>query len=71
MRVGDLVFLAGQIPINPRAGQVNLGTIEEHSAQVLDELKAVLAAAGLSMENVGSKKRQAMSPGVLFSLRAV
>jgi 2-iminobutanoate/2-iminopropanoate deaminase len=54
IRTGNMVFLAGQIPINPKTGQVNLGTIEEQTAQVLDNLKAVLAADGMSMDNVVS-----------------
>ena len=54
IRSGNMVFLAGQIPINPKTGQVNLGTIEEQTAQVLDNLKAVLAADGMSMDNVVS-----------------
>jgi 2-iminobutanoate/2-iminopropanoate deaminase len=54
VRSGNLVFLAGQIPIDPKNAQGNFGTIEEQTAQVLDNLKAVLAAAGLSMDNVVS-----------------
>jgi 2-iminobutanoate/2-iminopropanoate deaminase len=54
VRAGNLVFLAGQIPINPKTGQVNTGTIEEQTAQVLDNLKAVLAADGMTMDNVVS-----------------
>lgn len=54
VRSGNMVFLAGQIPINPKTGQVNLGTIEEQTAQVMDNLKAVLAADGMSMDNVVS-----------------
>jgi 2-iminobutanoate/2-iminopropanoate deaminase len=54
VRVGNLVFLAGQLPINPKTGQTSTGTIEEQTAQVLDNLKAVLAADGMSMDNVVS-----------------
>ena len=54
VRAGNLVFLAGQIPINPKTGQVNTGTIEEQTTQVLDNLKAVLAADGMTMDNVVS-----------------
>jgi 2-iminobutanoate/2-iminopropanoate deaminase len=49
-----MVFLAGQIPINPATGQVSTGSIEEQTAQVLDNLKAVLAADGMTMDNVVS-----------------
>jgi 2-iminobutanoate/2-iminopropanoate deaminase len=54
VRAGNLVFLAGQLPLDPKTGQARLGTIEEQAAQVLDNLKAVLAADGMSMENVVS-----------------
>jgi 2-iminobutanoate/2-iminopropanoate deaminase len=54
VRSGNMVFLAGQIPINPATGQVSTGSIEEQTAQVLDNLKAVLAADGMTMDNVVS-----------------
>lgn len=54
VRAGNMVFLAGQIPINPTTGQVSTGSIEEQTAQVLDNLKAVLAADGMTMDNVVS-----------------
>jgi 2-iminobutanoate/2-iminopropanoate deaminase len=54
IRAGNMVFLAGQIPINPKTGQTNTGTIEEQATQVLENLKAVLAADGMSMDNVVS-----------------
>ncbi len=49
---GDLVFLAGQIAIDPETNEVVHGTIEEQTTLVLDNLKAVLEEAGLGMENV-------------------
>jgi 2-iminobutanoate/2-iminopropanoate deaminase len=54
IRSGSMVFLAGQIPIDPKTGQTNLGTIEEKTAQVFENLKAVLAAAGMTLDNVVS-----------------
>ena len=54
IRSGSMVFLAGQIPIDPKTGQTNLGTIEEQTAQVFENLKAVLAAAGMTLDNVVS-----------------
>lgn len=54
IRVGSLVFLSGQIAIDPKTGQLKNGTIEEQAAQVLDNLKAVLAADGMTMDNVVS-----------------
>ena len=54
VRAGNMVFLAGQLPIDPKTGQTRNGPIEEQAAQVLDNLKAVLAADGMSMDNVVS-----------------
>jgi 2-iminobutanoate/2-iminopropanoate deaminase len=48
----DLVFLAGQIAIDPATNEVVHGSIEEQTALVLDNLRAVLEAGGLGMENV-------------------
>jgi 2-iminobutanoate/2-iminopropanoate deaminase len=49
---GDLLFLAGQIPIDPDSNELQLGTIEEQTTLVLENLKAVLEAAGMTMDNV-------------------
>lgn len=46
------VFASGQIPIDPATGELNTGTIEEQTRQVLKNLGAVLEAAGSSYENV-------------------
>jgi len=55
IKYGPFVFLAGQIPIDPRTNQLlqNAG-IEEQTRLVLDNLKAVLAASGLTMDNIVS-----------------
>lgn len=50
--MGNFVFLSGQIPIVPATGRVVDGGIEEQTEQVFKNLKAVLAAAGLTFENV-------------------
>jgi 2-iminobutanoate/2-iminopropanoate deaminase len=44
---GNMVFLSGQIPLDPKTGQIKLET-----ERVLDNLKAVLAAADLTFDNV-------------------
>jgi 2-iminobutanoate/2-iminopropanoate deaminase len=49
---GELVFTAGQIPIDPSTGQVVSTTIAEQTEQVLHNLSEVLKAAGTSLENV-------------------
>ncbi|MBN2430621.1 MAG: RidA family protein [Acidobacteria bacterium] len=49
---GDLVYVAGQLPIRPHTGERCTGDIEEQTAQVLRNLAAVLAAAGSGLERV-------------------
>ncbi len=46
------MFCSGQIPIDPATGQMVTGSIVEQTRQVLSNLKAVLEAAGSSMERV-------------------
>ena len=48
--VGGLVFTSGQIAINPATGAVEATTIEEQTHQVCKNLKAVLEAAGSSLD---------------------
>ena len=47
---GNMVFTSGQIPINPASGNVEATTIEGQAEQVMQNLGAVLAAAGSSFE---------------------
>jgi len=47
-----LVFAAGQIPLDPRTGQLVPGDIRVQTRRVLENLKAVLEAAGSSMDRV-------------------
>ena len=50
MITGNLVFTSGQIAINPATGNVETETIEDQAKQVCENLKAVLEAAGSSLE---------------------
>lgn len=52
IRVGDMLFTSGQIPIDPKSGAFVTGGIVEQTTQVLENLKAVLAHAGLDMIHV-------------------
>ncbi|MBQ9099467.1 MAG: RidA family protein [Clostridia bacterium] len=47
---GDLVFTSGQIGIDPTCGEITGKTIEQQTEQVMQNLQAVLAEAGTSME---------------------
>jgi endoribonuclease L-PSP, putative len=49
---GGLLFLSGQIPIDPATGALVAGGIEEQTAQVMKNISAILAASGLGLENV-------------------
>ncbi len=49
---GGFVFTSGQIAINPQTGTIEATTIEEQTEQVCRNLKAVLEAAGSSLEKV-------------------
>ena len=46
------VFLSGQIPLDPESGKLVEGGIEEQTRRVLANLRAVLAAGGLSLSDV-------------------
>ena len=46
------VFLSGQIPLDPATGQVVSGDIKAQTKRVIENLKAVLEAAGSSLEKV-------------------
>ena len=50
--VGDLVFTSGQVPIDPATGAFVPGGITEQTRQSLTNVRAVLAAAGTTMDNV-------------------
>ena len=49
---GDLVFTSGQIPLNPATGEIVGTTIEEQTHQVFSNIKAILEAAGSSLDKV-------------------
>lgn len=49
---GDFVFLSGQVPIDPATGELVKGDIAAQTERVLDNLAAVLAAAGVSFADV-------------------
>lgn len=49
--LGNMVFISGQIPVNPATGEVPEG-IEAQTAQSIANIKAILAEAGLTIDNV-------------------
>jgi 2-iminobutanoate/2-iminopropanoate deaminase len=52
VRMGTLVFVSGQIPVDPATGAIVDGDIAAMTRRVLDNVGAVLAAAGASMAQV-------------------
>ncbi len=52
LKVGELIFTSGQIPIDPATNTIEAVTIEDQTRQVILNLKAVLEAAGSSLGKV-------------------
>jgi len=52
IKAGNMVFAAGQIPLDPATGQIVSGDVQAQTTQVLENVRAVLAAAGASFETV-------------------
>jgi len=52
LKVGNLIFASGQIPINPKTGKMIEGDIEAQARRALDNLKAVLEPYSIGLENV-------------------
>ena len=52
VKVGNMVFVSGQIPIDPKTGEFVAGDVPEQTSQVLKNLSAILEAAGTSLNNV-------------------
>jgi 2-iminobutanoate/2-iminopropanoate deaminase len=52
IRAGDFLFVSGQIPLNPATGTLVEGGIREQTDRVLQNLDAILSAAGSSMASV-------------------
>ena len=52
VKAGNLMFISGQIPLNPSTGDLISGSIEDEANQVLNNLKSICEAAGHSLEDV-------------------
>ena len=52
VRVGSTIFCSGQIPLDPKTGQIVSGDISAQTKRVLENIGAVLRNQGLSFENV-------------------
>lgn len=80
VRQNGFVFLSGQIPLDPKTGELVTGSIEDQTERVLENLKAVLEAAGLSfgdvvkttvfLKDMGNFSRMNQTYGNYFSANA-
>lgn len=52
VRIGDLLFCSGQIPLDPATGNIVAGDIRAQTERVLENVKAILADQGLTFANV-------------------
>ena len=52
LKMGNLIFTSGQIPIDPKTGKMIEGDIEVQARRALDNLKAVLEPYSIGLENV-------------------
>ena len=52
VRVGDLLFCAGQIPLIPETGQLVAGDVKAQTERVLENIKLILQDQGLSLSRV-------------------
>ena len=52
IRYGNLLFVSGQIALNPGTGQIVEGDIEVQTKQVMENLQAIIKEAGMTLQNV-------------------
>ncbi|MDL2307284.1 Rid family detoxifying hydrolase [Desulfovibrio sp. OttesenSCG-928-C06] len=52
VKAGDLLFISGQVPLNPETGEVSGSTIAEQTRQALANLEVVLKGVGLTKNNI-------------------
>ena len=52
VKTGNLIFISGQIPLDPKTGDVVEGSIEDQANQVLENIKSICEAAGHGLEDI-------------------
>lgn len=52
IRYGNLLFVSGQIPMDPQTGNVVEGDIEAQSRRVLENVQAIIEASGMNLQHV-------------------
>lgn len=71
VQYGDLLLVSGQIPLDPATGELVQGSIEEETEMVMQNLQAVLEAAGLGFGNVLKSTIFVMDMGQFARINAV
>jgi len=52
VQFGDLLFVSGQIPLDPKSGDLVEGDIEVQTRQALENVKAIVESTGMTLKNV-------------------
>lgn len=52
IQISDMLFVSGQIPINPKTGNIEANDIKGQTEQVFDNIRAILREAGYTMEDI-------------------
>lgn len=52
IQVGTTLYISGQIPLDPQTGKMVAGGIENETKRALENLKAIVTAAGGAMQNI-------------------
>jgi 2-iminobutanoate/2-iminopropanoate deaminase len=52
IQAGDFLFASGQIPLDPKTGQLVTGPIEEQAARVLENVKSLVEGSGFTMQEI-------------------
>jgi 2-iminobutanoate/2-iminopropanoate deaminase len=52
IRAGDMIFVSGQLPMDPRTGRISSGSIGEQTEQVLSNIRAIVEEAGAAMDDI-------------------
>ena len=52
VKAGNFMFISGQIPLDPKTGDLVSESIEDQSKQVLNNIKSICKAAGYSLDDI-------------------
>lgn len=71
VRVGEILYCSGQVALDPATGQLVPGGVAEQTARVLENIKAVLAGAGLELADVVKTTVFLKSMGDFVAMNAI